>query len=62
MPAKHRETRSAQAYFPVAVFEQLEKRAEKHFNSVSREIVQLVAEMLQQETQKQEQPKEALAQ
>ena len=57
MTNKPREVRRAAGYFPVAVFEQLEKRAEKKLNSVSREIVQIVAKVLQEETQQQEQPK-----
>lgn len=60
MPRKPRAVKRTQAYFPVAVFELLEKRAEKHFNSISNELVQIVAEALQREAQ--EHPKEAIAQ
>jgi len=57
MPLKPREIRRAAGYFPVALFEQLEKRAEKNLNSVSREVVQIIAKVLQEDAKMQEHPK-----
>lgn len=56
MPAKYRDLRKASGYLPVALFEKLEKRAERNYNSISRELVQILAKVLEEE---QEQPKVA---
>jgi len=58
MPAKPRCGKRAQSYFPPVVFELLEKRAEKNFNSISHELVLVVSEFLTKEAQQQEQPNE----
>ena len=58
MSRKPRDVKRAQVYFPLEVFELIEKRAAKHFNNISNELVQIVSEALQKEAQ--EQPKEAV--
>jgi hypothetical protein len=55
MPPKSREIRKAAGYLPLALYEQLEKRAESHYNSVSREVVQIIAKVLQEDTEQQKQ-------
>jgi hypothetical protein len=50
MPRRSRDLKRVAGYFPVVVFEQLEKRAAKNFNSVSNELVRVIAEALQGNT------------
>jgi hypothetical protein len=59
MSKKAKDLMRAAGYFPVDLFEQLEKRAERNLNTVSREIVHIVAEALRKDAQQQ---KEAIAQ
>lgn len=62
MPPKPRDVRRAVTYFPTAMFDKLQERADRNFNSISRELLHIAAKVLQEEAQKQEQTKEAVAQ
>jgi len=53
MPPKPRDVKRAQGYLPADLFEQLERRAERNYNSISREVVQILAEALQKDAQEQ---------
>ena len=55
MPAKSRDVRRAVTYFPSPMFKQLQERADRNLNSISRELLQIAAKALQEDTQ--EQPK-----
>lgn len=60
MAEKSRDVKSTNVYFPAVVYTQLARRAKGNFNSVSREVVQIVGRFLQQEEAKQqEQSREA---